>query len=952
MKRLTWLLTPLLVAALAAPAAANPGPGSVAPYVSAHQQVTPVAQGLMVTSFQRLYPHGGWKSWPLMADLSEPTLRSDVLTAPALTEREPLSAMAARAGAVAAVNGDFFAMAGTGIALGTVVQNGQYLQSPLPNWPNGVLVGKDRIGRLASVVLEGTVTTPDGSYPLAVVNTPVVPEGAIGIFTSLWTIDRPWAMGDAAVGCEVVVRQGRVVSISPKVSGDPVPADGFILVGTGDMAAPLARLNVGDPVSVSYRAVPDVWWALGGQNVLVDDGSVVDGLDGTSRRPRTAIGFSKDGSRMYLLAIDGDSSLSRGLSLREVAELMREFGAHSALELDGGGSTTMVARLPGTSGLTVINRPADGAERRIPNGVGLFAEPGSGVAHWLQVEGEPRVFPGLSRTLTVTALDEQYEAAPVETPAWSLAGPGTITADGRYTAAGADGAPVPAGASAVVTVEAEGLTAEARIRVLGRLAGLTTSAAGGLRLTAAEGAFFTVIGHDADGYRATIDPDDLEISYDSSLVRVEREGDGLRAFPVAPGTGLIRVAVQGRETFIPFVSGHATTVLSALSDPALWEFARYPDEVGGAVAPGDIPANGNGVNGADEGGHANGAAGTGGAGGPAGAAMALQYHFGPASSNRAAYLQAAAPVVLPGQPDRFGLWVKGDGQGAWLRAVLKDAAGGSYTVDLARKVDWTGWRYVEARIPDGVAYPVSLYRVYPVETDTTRIYSGVLQFADLTVSEALAMPEVPEPAEAPDVILAPGNAAGEGSWSFAVLGQMPEVEPQPVVATALAADPAFFLVNAGLGEVVRQALTDLGRSDVPVYEMVPPARYFDAGGVRFILLGTEQGGLRATEFGQLPGLQTLLSLTARDQAIRQVVVVGGEAPPAWADGREAELVQRWLTEFEEESGKAAAYLSAGGAFPDVHRLEGIPYIEVGSPMVPRIFKIDPTPGRVWIRLER
>jgi len=928
MKRTAWLMIPVLAAALAAPVA----PVAAAPsdmssnYVSLRHEVTPVAQGLALTSFERLYPHGWVNGWLLTADLSQPTLTSDVLTARGVTEREPLLDMAARAGAVAAINGDFFAMGGSGIALGTVVQGGQYLQSPQPGWPNGVQVGTDRIGRLATVALEGTVTTPYGTHPLTVVNTPVVPEGGLGIFTPLWTKDRPWAMGDAKEGREVLVRNGYVVAVNHRVNGDPVPEDGFILVGTGDAAAFLDQLKPGDPIGVSYRPSPAVAWALGGQNKLVVDGAVASGLDDATRRPRSAVGFSADGTRMYLLTIEGDSSRSAGATLAELAELMKSFGAANALELDGGGSATMVARLPGEA-LTVLNLAAS-AQRSIPNGIGLFAAPGSGQARFLEIDGEARVFPGLSRTFTLKAYDEQYAAAPLEQPRWGLRGLGKIDQEGRYTAVNAaTSTPVAPGTKVTVTATAQGITAELTLRVLGPLARIEPQMNGGLTLLDPGGLTFTVLGYDADGYKALIDPADLSLEYDERLVRLEAAGTALRAVPVAEGSGLITVSVQGKKAVIPFVSGMSTTPVAALGQEALWTFDSYPAQVTGAVAPARGPGDG--------------------------AAMALQYAFVPAEGNRAAYLQAASPVTLPGRPERVGLWVKGDGQGAWLRAVLRDAAGASYTVNLASAVDWTDWRYLEVTVPAGVAYPVSLYRIYPVETDAAKSYAGTLVFADLTVKDAWPMPEVPqeEPA-ASDVILNPAAPAGEASWSFAVLAELPRTEPEAAVKAALDADAKLLLVGAGLRSQVREILAGLGAAGVPVYEMAPPARYVDAGGVRFILLGAGQSGLRATAFDQWEGLDALLDMAAAARTIRQVVVVGAASPLDFADRREGQLLQEWLTAFEEESGKQAAYLSAGGLEPAVTRVEGVPYIETGSPGAPRLVTLDATPGRPWIRLEQ
>ena len=78
----------------------------------------------------------------------------------------------------------------------------------------------------------------------------------------------------------------------------------------------------------------------------------------TDRHPRTAIGVLADG-RALLLVVDGrQPALSVGMSLEELAQLLVEFGAVDAINLDGGGSTTMVVDK------AIVNRPSDATGER------------------------------------------------------------------------------------------------------------------------------------------------------------------------------------------------------------------------------------------------------------------------------------------------------------------------------------------------------------------------------------------------------------------------------------------------------------------------------------------------------------------------------------------------------------------------------------------------------------
>lgn len=106
--------------------------------------------------------------------------------------------------------------------------------------------------------------------------------------------------------------------------------------------------------------------AVGGRPVLARDSAVAAEADtfGSAGfrgpNPRTAAGISRDGTRLILAVIDGRTSHDVGMTLRQTAELMLALGARDAINLDGGGSTTMVVADPDSSGtFRIVNRPSD-----------------------------------------------------------------------------------------------------------------------------------------------------------------------------------------------------------------------------------------------------------------------------------------------------------------------------------------------------------------------------------------------------------------------------------------------------------------------------------------------------------------------------------------------------------------------------------------------------------------
>ncbi len=125
-----------------------------------------------------------------------------------------------------------------------------------------------------------------------------------------------------------------------------------------------------DVVQAGRRGVTD---AVSGRPMIVDRGRMAEDLYAFprtwSREPRTAIGASESGRLVILVTVDGRRATSHGGTLTEMSELMIELGAWRAINLDGGGSTTMYVASEGG----VVNRPSRGWEREVINHVGVIA---------------------------------------------------------------------------------------------------------------------------------------------------------------------------------------------------------------------------------------------------------------------------------------------------------------------------------------------------------------------------------------------------------------------------------------------------------------------------------------------------------------------------------------------------------------------------------------------------
>jgi exopolysaccharide biosynthesis protein len=112
--------------------------------------------------------------------------------------------------------------------------------------------------------------------------------------------------------------------------------------------------------------------AITGNAILLKKRQVL-ASDDSQMHPRTAVGVDRDRKALIILVVEGRQSFSRGYTMVELARTLKRLGAEDALNLDGGGSTTLAAVRRGT--LRVLNSPSDGVQRRVPNGLEVIYNP-------------------------------------------------------------------------------------------------------------------------------------------------------------------------------------------------------------------------------------------------------------------------------------------------------------------------------------------------------------------------------------------------------------------------------------------------------------------------------------------------------------------------------------------------------------------------------------------------
>ena len=327
----------------------------------------------------------------------------------------PLAESQLRRGAIAGVNGGYWLDRPTGVPNGLHVTQGRMVAGQAVTRSGTVtrrgMVGIQPSGRMVmdELAVDLVLDQPDvaaGPAKITELNrqtwsnvikrpdgTDWRPEGEVLLFD-----DRFGARIEVPGGSKVVVVQGMEVKTSGRTEGtivavyEPplattydVSADRYAIVAYGERAAELdvaPGRRVGVTTTITPARTPAAGWAqltsgVAGGQMLVQAGqrrpdnewvsySAFSAAHATARQPRTAIGRTSGGGGM-LVTVDGrQQGHSVGLTVRELADTMIALGAADAVNLDGGGSTTM------TVDAKIKNRPSE-TGRSVADGLFLHA---------------------------------------------------------------------------------------------------------------------------------------------------------------------------------------------------------------------------------------------------------------------------------------------------------------------------------------------------------------------------------------------------------------------------------------------------------------------------------------------------------------------------------------------------------------------------------------------------
>jgi hypothetical protein len=697
---------------------------------------TPVGPGIV--HHHEFQQGGPWHLNVLEVDLSVDWIHLETVKAnDRLSGYERTSSMAARNDdemhrVVGATNGDFYGSGG--VPSGAQVLDGTLLKRP---FETRSVFGStlEKIPFIEIVSFHGQILAPDDScWDIHGINETRQTDNLVvynkyygtATQTNYWGTEvtaeyltEPLAINDTI--SVVVVAKDSVMETGH--GNNAIPSNGIVISGHGTARDFLNEHTlVGDTLALILRLPPlsqSIVELIGGGPRLIRDGtatveSVAEGFGqsfATDRHPRTAVGFSQDSTKLYLFTVDGrQPEYSVGMSLYELADYMLGWDVFQGINLDGGGSTTIVVRGQ------VVNSPSDaGGERTVANALMVISTAPTGPLALLRIHpDEAYVLAETQVQFSASGFDQYYNPVSLEPDSleWSCDTIlGSIDENGLFTA----GSDEVTGYiyAAQDTIRDSALVHITNIASIDLLPNPIILEVGEQQTITPEArdAYGNLIELSAIDYQWSLVGEMGEISA-AGVFTATQPGEGyvIATYHTISGSTAVSVGIPTDvilDDFSEVSNWSLTGVLVNLSECSLTIDSSV------IISP---PSSGR-----------------------------LHYSLTTGGTS-ALYLNGTIPIS--GTPDAIGIHVYGDGRGHWLRGEFEDVDVEKFLVnftDATPGIDWTNsWRYLEVPLEEAVphwgnpsatlTFPITWKKIYLAETEDVQKDSGTVFLDDFTAS--------------------------------------------------------------------------------------------------------------------------------------------------------------------------------------------------------------------------
>lgn len=900
--------------------------GSTVNAVTLHEDVTSnqIATGTTLKKYVR-FTDKGWLNIDILEiDLTDKYTDITLLTSSnGVGKTQNLKTMATNItdNCIAAINGDFFsANAGKGHSMGLSINNNELISSsyygneetdsfatfflddeynPLYDFVTNKITLTSKKTKESISVLE--INKYHNYYNLPVVYTPAWGTHSIG------STDDP-------LFTEMIVNNNKVSEIRINQPAVEIPENGYVVCSTGEGAEFLQNnFKVGTKVELDVETsidIDDIEFAISGGAQLIKNGKIPDKFSSniTGTHPRTAIGTSKDGETLYLVTVDGRQNSSVGMTQQELAEFLLDIDVYNAINLDGGGSTTMLARKLGDTTLSIINSPSGGSLRAIINGVGVLnSSPSSKTVSNIVIEvSDTNVFKGKEREITVKAYNKYFDPIEIDQDdiEWSYNGVPVTVENGILT-----GDTV---GMTMLQAKYKKIKTEIEINILSNPHELAITPKKST-ISSGKNVSFKIEAKNKNGYYSTLNDDEInwkiENYFDVEGIENKIPKDASlkeNTFTATTaGDYIISVSDKDIKTYaLVTVSGKTKTIIDDF-EKVNYKFDPYPDEVIGSAERTKEESH--------EGKYS----------------CKLSYDFNQDIQIRAAYIEFNDDGIdIPETTTEIGFWVYNDSKkDEQIKLKIKDVNNNSHLIVVQKGITHEGWQEFKYSLKD-ISLPVKLTDIYIAQDKLDIKSSGYIYIDDLTFyGETTAVSsntKLPKDIKGIDEAQKYVELKDEDSFRISLFD---EIQSSNLMIEKLRNKKIINSINTNSEIVVFTSQNDNSMLVNIESEQINCSNYSkqDYKNSTFITINCLKNGIRNTDSTQWTNLQKDIKNTKQEN----IFIIMNDTLDNFNDEAEKRLFIDVLCELRRETGKNIWVLHKGN-YTDYSMKRGIKYLGINN----------------------
>ena len=866
-----------------------------------------ITSGVVLKNYDRFTEKGWLNINVLEVDLNDENTEVGLLNSEnGLNTFQTVYQMANKDNIVAAINGDFFnGTSVNGNTIGLSISNGElltttYYENELKDTFASFILDEDNEAWVDYFTHKITLRNKKNKEELLIAEYNKVStnyEYPV-IYTSDWG---KYSYGSKLSLTEMLVKDGKVKEI--RENGEPfeIPEDGFVVATYGETAKRMMEdFKKNNKVEVDIEMdldIDEIKMAVSGGAVLVKEGEIPETFSSniTGSNPRTAIGVSKDGNTLYLVTVDGRQVSSIGMTQTELAEFLKEKGVYNAINLDGGGSTTMVARNLGEAVIKTVNSPSGGSLRMVTNAIGIYNNKKTGSLSNLVLKvPEENVFVNSKMQIEVLGYDKYYNPVEVDFDDVDFTVDGVLATveDGMIFAGDEAGtAKITAKkGKAKATISVDVLSAPNELQISPKKEAVNLG----------DSVTYAVIAKNKNGYYATLLGDDLTFKVISGDGKFEEN----KYVPKKEGDHIIEISVGDTKSYALVTVGESDKNVVDSFEKETFNFVSYPTYVTGEASVTLKEST-----------HLDKSA-------------KLEYDFTETEATRAAYLRFDEPVRIFENATKlsFKVYSEEDIQD-YIKLKFVDAKGNAQLVMVSK--GFAGGKWTELTYDlNSISLPATLTDIYVAQDKPEVKTTGTIYFDELVIIEDkdanISEVKLPEDVKGVSNLEETTELTSGESLKIIVFDEIRETE---ILLDSLVKKRVEQKMNNTAEVVVftSQENEDL-ISNITAEKIISKGYSIQSvEGSLFITLDVSSGGIRISDYNQWGNLEKDI----KDAEEKNIFVVMKGSLNDFTDDKERKLFIDTLCDLKRKTSKNILVIQ-DGSNTEISMERGVKYISVNN----------------------